>query len=90
MHCSFDLAAGVVVAPAGNRSPWYLLAKRTFDIVGALALLVLFAPIMLATLVVLTFTTRGRPIFRQERLGHCGERFGMLKFRTMVLNAEVI
>ncbi|HEX4130821.1 MAG TPA: sugar transferase [Pirellulales bacterium] len=76
------------VAPAGNDSPAYLVLKRTLDIVGALGLLVLFSPIMLAALVVLTVTTRGRPIFCQRRVGHCGHQFPMLKFRTMVVDAE--
>ena len=71
----------------GNESIAYRAAKRAFDLLGTIALLVLFAPIMLTTLVVLAITTKGRPIFVQERVGLCGRRFRMYKFRTMVLNA---
>ncbi|NQT15714.1 MAG: sugar transferase, partial [Planctomycetes bacterium] len=83
-----QFAAGrPIVGPAGNRSALYLGAKRLLDIVGALALLTVLGPIMLATHVVLLFTTRGRPVFRQERLGDCGRPFTLYKFRTMCLDA---
>jgi len=82
------LAAGEAIVPAeGNRSPVYQSAKRVCDLVGALALLALLSPILVATFLVLLVTTRGRPIFRQQRLGHCGRPFAMYKFRTMVLDA---
>ncbi|HVX59806.1 MAG TPA: sugar transferase, partial [Pirellulales bacterium] len=53
----------------------------------ALALLALFSPLMLGALVSLMFTTKGKPFFCQERVGLCGRRFRMFKFRTMVLDA---
>jgi lipopolysaccharide/colanic/teichoic acid biosynthesis glycosyltransferase len=82
------LAAGrEVVAPEGNRSDAYLRAKRALDAGGALVLLMLLSPILLITYLVLLVTTRGKPIFRQERLGYCGRPFTMYKFRTMHLDA---
>lgn len=77
-----------LVAAAGNRSPEYQAAKRCLDIVGALVLLVLLSPLLLGVVVVLTITTRGQPLFGQERVGHCGRRFRMYKFRTMRLDAD--
>jgi len=78
------LAAGrEIVRPDGNRSRWYLGAKRALDVLGAAALLLLFSPIMLTAYLVLWLTTRGRPIFCQERLGLGGRPFTMYKFRTM-------
>jgi lipopolysaccharide/colanic/teichoic acid biosynthesis glycosyltransferase len=76
-----------LVQPAGNLALGYRIAKRSLDIVGALALLVFLGPIMLGAFLILCITTRGRPLFRQERVGHCGRRFRMLKFRTMQLDA---
>ena len=76
------------VQPLGNRGKGYLIAKRLFDIVGALFLIVLLGPIMLAALVILTVTAKGRPLFFQERIGFCGRRFRMIKFRTMRLDAD--
>ena len=72
-----------LVEPAGNRSIAYLAMKRIFDVVGAATLIILFSPIMLLTLLILTVTTKGRPLFFQERVGLCGRRFKMIKFRTM-------
>ena len=51
-------------------------------------LLVGLSPLLLLTLAVLLVTTRGKPIFRQVRLGQCGRPFRMYKFRTMTLDAE--
>jgi lipopolysaccharide/colanic/teichoic acid biosynthesis glycosyltransferase len=77
-----------LVEPLGNRSPAYLAAKRVFDIVGAFGLMVLLSPLMVTALAVLSFTTHGRPLFFQERIGFCGRRFWMIKFRTMRQDAE--
>ena len=83
------LAAGqAIVPPEGNRSLRYRLAKRTIDIAGALILLAAFSPILLTVFVILLFTTRGKPIFRQVRLGYLGRPFTMYKFRTMSLDAD--
>jgi len=71
------------VPPEGNQSTLYRLAKRTCDLAGATLLLVLFAPIMIPVFMILSVTTRGRPIFVQERIGYRGRRFPMVKFRTM-------
>ena len=78
------LAAGrEIVRPEGNRSCGYLAAKRALDVLGAAGLLLVFAPVVLTAYLVLWLTTRGRPIFCQERLGLGGRPFTMYKFRTM-------
>lgn len=76
-----------VIRAEGNLTMAYQGAKRLFDVIGALALLAVFSPIMAAAWLVLTITTSGKAIFRQERVGHCGRTFTMYKFRTMSLNA---
>ena len=76
------------VSPRGNRSRGYLVAKRVLDICGSLALIVLLSPILITTFVVLSISTKGRPLFFQERIGFCGRRFWMIKFRTMRLDAD--
>jgi lipopolysaccharide/colanic/teichoic acid biosynthesis glycosyltransferase len=80
----------LLVPAEGNRSPFYLAAKRALDVAGALGLLVLLAPLMLLTYAALFVTTRGRPLFRQERVGHRGRMFPMYKFRTMRLDALAV
>lgn len=76
------------IRPAGNLRAKYQYLKRATDIVGATLLLVLFAPIMLVTFLVLLVTTKGRPIFSQTRVGLCGRTFPMYKFRSMRLDAD--
>jgi len=76
-----------LVEALGNRSLQYLVAKRLFDIVGAVLLILMFSPIMLAAFITLAITTKGRPLFFQERIGHLGRRFRMIKFHTMRLDA---
>lgn len=78
------------VEPSGNRSLLYLFTKRVLDVMGASVLIVLFSPILLITFLVLLATTRGKPMFRQTRIGECGRKFSLYKFRSMVLNADKI
>jgi Undecaprenyl-phosphate glucose phosphotransferase len=67
---------------------WNRVLKRGFDLVlGSLALLVAL-PIMAAIAVAVGITSGWPILYRQERMGLDGRRFGMLKFRTMVPDAE--
>ncbi len=83
-----EAVRSLCISPEGNLSRAYCLTKRLLDIAGALALLVVFAPVMAALLLVLTVTTRGKPLFWQWRSGHCGRPFRVFKFRTMVADAQ--
>jgi len=60
-----------------------LLLKTLFDKAGALALLTLCFPLMLAIALVIGTTSEGPIIFRQTRQGWCGKDFTVFKFRTM-------
>jgi lipopolysaccharide/colanic/teichoic acid biosynthesis glycosyltransferase len=72
----------------GNQSAGYQVLKRTLDLCGAFCLLTLLAPMMVVVWAALMITTRGKPIFRQTRVGLAGRRFEIYKFRTMRLDAE--
>ncbi len=64
--------------------------KRLFDIVVALITLVLIAPVLFTVAVYIAIET-GRPIFyRQQRVGLGGKPFTIIKFRSMVQNADRI
>ncbi len=63
-------------------------AKRAFDILGSLALLVLTSPITLGTALAVKFHDGGPILFRQTRVGRDGRPFSCLKFRSMVVDAE--
>jgi len=52
-----------------------------------MAILLLLSPVMFVTWLVLMWTTRGRPVFVQERVGLMGRPFRMYKFRTMIVGA---
>lgn len=60
-----------------------LALKRGMDICGALVALLLFAPIMLVSALIIAWTSPGGVIFRQPRHGLDGQTFMALKFRTM-------
>jgi exopolysaccharide biosynthesis polyprenyl glycosylphosphotransferase len=68
--------------------PYSALSKRAADLVGALVLLVLTAPLF-PILVLLVKTTRGPVILRQSRVGEHGRLFSLYKFRTMRQDAEL-
>lgn len=64
--------------------------KRCFDVGGAALALLVLSPILLITALAVMLDS-GRPVlFRQIRVGHRGQAFEMLKFRTMVKNATAI
>ena len=57
--------------------------KRAMDIVGALVLIVLTSPIMLAAAVGVKLSSPGPVIFKQTRVGYGKKNFSMYKFRSM-------
>jgi Undecaprenyl-phosphate glucose phosphotransferase len=67
---------------------WSSLAKRVFDFVFSLAVLVLLWPLLLALAMAVRVSSPGPVFYRQERMGLDGRRFQMLKFRTMQADAE--
>lgn len=87
-HATRPKADAFFVPAEGNLTAAYRFAKRTMDIAGALVVLALLSPVMLATLVVLAITTKGRPLFYQDRVGYRGRVFRMWKFRTMRFDAD--
>ncbi len=58
--------------------------KRSMDLFGALLSLLLFSPVMLATVIGIRLSSPGPVIFRQERVGRHNRPFMMYKFRSMV------
>jgi exopolysaccharide biosynthesis polyprenyl glycosylphosphotransferase len=65
-----------------------LVAKRSFDLVVAAVLVALLSPVLLTITAAVAFGSRGPVLFRQERIGRNGRTFHMLKFRSMVPDAE--
>ena len=64
------------------------LLKRGFDLLVGGLMLLFFAPLMAVMAIAIKLDSRGPVFFRQTRVGHEGKRFLVVKFRTMVDNAD--
>lgn len=73
-----------------KRHPWGIFLKRIFDIIAALMMLLLLLPIILIVSVLIRLDSEGPIFFKQVRVTQYGKKFKILKFRTMVVNAESI
>jgi exopolysaccharide biosynthesis polyprenyl glycosylphosphotransferase len=62
--------------------------KRSFDLFAAGTGLVLLSPLLAYCAIRIRLESPGRALFRQVRVGRDGEPFQVLKFRTMIANAE--
>jgi exopolysaccharide production protein ExoY len=65
----------------------YPLFKRTLDIVGAIAAILVLSP-LLVTIIACTYVSGGSPLFKHRRVGRGGVFFDCFKFRTMVTDAD--
>ena len=81
-------ADGYIHYQAGFARPVAERVKRAIDIVGAAVGLTLLAPLFLAVASAIKLTSRGPVFFGQLRVGQHGRMFRMLKFRSMVTDAE--
>lgn len=64
------------------------LTKRAFDLTAASSLLIVLAPLLATCSLLVRLDSPGPVLFRQARVGTQGRQFQMLKFRSMVVNAE--
>jgi lipopolysaccharide/colanic/teichoic acid biosynthesis glycosyltransferase len=64
------------------------IVKRVFDLLGVSIGLLALSPLMIVIAVAIKLDSRGPVFFRQLRVDRHGKRFCMLKFRTMVADAE--
>jgi sugar transferase (PEP-CTERM system associated) len=64
------------------------VAKRIFDIATSLLLLVLAAPLVLVSAVLVKLESRGPAFYRQKRVGLYGQEFDVIKLRSMRNDAE--
>jgi len=67
-----------------------LCLKRIIDIIGSLVGLVILSPVFLVIALFIKMDSPGPVFFVQDRLGLRGRTFRIIKFRTMVVNAENI
>lgn len=65
-----------------------LFTKRAFDVVASSLIILMLSPFLIITALLVRFGSAGPILFRQERVGINGRHFEMLKFRSMVPNAD--
>jgi len=84
-----DLGGQLLLGVRGfGLSPSSRVLKRVFDLTVTTVLLVVLMPLLVAIAVAVRLSGPGSIVFRQTRVGREGRQFQLLKFRTMVLDAE--
>lgn len=81
-------ASWLVYGSGFLQGPGRRAAKRLFDIVSSLLLLVIGLPVMVVAAVAIKLDSAGPVIYRQQRIGHGGRLFWCLKLRSMRTDAE--
>ena len=89
---SLDELAGepMILFSTTAKSSWALMFKRVMDIALSAFALVVLSPLLLGIAIAIRATSSGPIFFSQRRSTLRGRTFAMLKFRTMVQNAEEI
>ncbi|MCW2783857.1 MAG: Exopolysaccharide biosynthesis polyprenyl glycosylphosphotransferase [Marmoricola sp.] len=77
-----------VEEPQSDRAGGWV--KRFFDLIVGSAVVVFLSPLLVATAVIIWAQDRGPVFYRQTRVGIHGEEFQMVKFRSMIVNAEAL
>jgi len=74
--------------PRNLAKPWNIAAKRFFELALTLVLGILLIPLFLALALAIKLDSHGPVFFRQERIGRGGRIFWLLKFRSMLVDAD--
>lgn len=64
------------------------IIKRIFDFIASLIGCIILAPVFIIISILIKLDSKGPVFFKQKRVGQCGKTFEILKYRTMVVNAE--
>ncbi|MFZ2088394.1 MAG: sugar transferase [Desulfobaccales bacterium] len=78
----------VISVQKGSMGGWPIVAKRIFDLLISFILINFLAPVFLLIAFLIKITSPGPVFFIQERIGLNKRRFRLIKFRTMIPNAE--
>jgi exopolysaccharide biosynthesis polyprenyl glycosylphosphotransferase len=86
----FDDVEGLMLlgVPRYGLSQSSRLLKRAMDVTGAACALAAFAPVFVVIALAVKLSSPGPVFFRQTRIGRDGKPFEMLKFRTMIEDAD--
>jgi len=78
----------VLATFAGRKRDVEEFLMRSLDILGSLAILLVFLPMVLVVSILIKITSHGPVLYKQERMGKDGKIFTLYKFRTMINDAE--
>jgi sugar transferase (PEP-CTERM system associated) len=81
-------AGWLIFGDGFNQGFFRTSVKRLFDILCALFLLVISAPVMVVTMILIAIESPGSVFYRQQRVGLDGKAFDVVKFRSMRVDAE--
>ena len=87
-HIDLDRRTTTILVPARSGHPIHDFAKRVFDEVVSTLLLVALLPFLAVIAAVVAMTSEGGAFFVQRRVGLDGLPFSMIKFRSMVVDAD--
>jgi sugar transferase (PEP-CTERM system associated) len=88
IRIDFLSASWLIFGDGFNQGAWRTAVKRVFDIFCALLLIIVSAPVMLLTALLIKLESPGSALYRQERVGQNGRSFSIAKFRSMRSDAE--
>ncbi len=80
----------IEIIPQEEKITPYSVGKRCLDIVGGIAGVIIFSPILIFTAIYIKIVSPDGPVFAdiKKRVGKDGKEFRMLKFRSMIPNAQ--
>ena len=96
----YDLLSGNVKTGAVYGTPlihvdrlvmphWQIVLKRSIDIFASIFALIVLFPLLVFLSISVKLSSKGVVLYTQERIGRFGLPFKLIKFRTMVENAEI-
>lgn len=96
---TYDIISGKVKLESISSAPlvemsheliplWQKVAKRVFDVLASIILLLITSPVLLFSAIMVKMNSDGPIFFRQKRVGLNGKCFMMIKFRSMRQDAE--
>ncbi len=80
--------ASVITLRTGAMQGWALLVKRCIDVLLSTIMLLLSSPLFLVTAILIKLTSSGPVFFIQDRVGLNKRIFRLIKFRSMVVDAD--
>jgi sugar transferase (PEP-CTERM system associated) len=80
--------SSLIFSEGFKKTKWTMWARRVTEFTLSLAALILFSPMALVLSLLIKIESRGPVLYKQERVGERGKIFNLLKFRSMVEDAE--